>query len=90
MEYRASGRCVLATRTLEYEAHPELVIIANNREEYLQRFSEIVADPSPWNSDELTAKRKNFANQNTYPRQLDRIQEALGVRGRVLANRKAT
>lgn len=81
MEYLASGRCVLATRTLEYEDRPDLIETASDRTDYAQRFAAIVADPATWNSAERIARRKSFALQNSYPCQLDRIEQALGPRG---------
>lgn len=85
MEYLASGRCVLATRTLEYEDRPGLVEVATDRDEFLRRFSEIISHPSSWNSPELIARRQAFAADNTYSRQLDRIAEALGSMGKLIS-----
>jgi len=81
MEYLAAGRCVLATRTLEYDDRPDLVETARDPAEYARRFAEIVADPAAWNRPEQIARRQDFARDNTYPCQLDRIIEALGPRG---------
>lgn len=85
MEYLASGRCVLATRTLDYEERPGLIEIAQSREDFLRRFSEIVASPSSWNTPELIAKRQAYAADNTYSRQVDRIAEALGPKGHLIS-----
>jgi hypothetical protein len=85
MEYLASGRCVLATRTLEYEGLPELVETARDREEFKNRFASIVGNPFAFNTPDLIARRRAFAADNTYARQVDRIVEALGPRGGLLA-----
>lgn len=85
MEYLASGRCVLATRTLEYDKRPDLIETANDREDYARRFAEIVASPAAWNRPEQIAQRQAFARDNTYPKQLDRIAQALGARGRLVS-----
>ena len=85
MEYLTSGRCVLATRTLEYEESSGLVEIAQDRDDFLHRFSEIVATPSFWNTPEMIAKRRAYASDNTYSKQLDRIAEALGPKGYLIS-----
>jgi len=85
MEYLASGRAVLVTRTLDYEDRPDLVEMATDRAEYAQRFAAILADPAVWNSPARVAARRAFASENTYPRQIDRIAQALGPRGTLIS-----
>jgi glycosyltransferase involved in cell wall biosynthesis len=85
MEYLASGRCILATRTLEYEDQPDLIEIAMDRADYAKRFASIAANPAAWNSAEQVAHRQAFAFENTYPRQLDRIVHALGPHGTLIS-----
>jgi len=81
MEYLASGRAVLATRTLEYEERPGLIEIAPDREAYRAMFKAMAADPQHWNSEANVARRRAFAGDHTYGRQIDRIAAALGDRG---------
>lgn len=81
MEYLASGKCVLATQTLEYEGRSDLVEMPTSREEYLHTFATIIGNPLAWNTPELIARRQSFALDNSYSRQLDRIAQALGPRG---------
>lgn len=81
MEYLASGRAVLATRTLDYEGRPDLLEMAMDRADYAQRFAVIMAEPDVWNSPARMAARRTFASENTYPRQIERIAQALGPRG---------
>lgn len=85
MEYLAAGRCVLASRTLEYEVRPDLVVTASDVEDYCNRFAEIISDPGAWNTPDLIARRRDFAADNTYSRQLDRIASALGGRGSLIS-----
>jgi glycosyltransferase involved in cell wall biosynthesis len=77
LEYLASGRCVLATRTLEYEKHLGLIEMADSHEDFLKKFMRIVASPATWNTHKQAAKRKAFAADNTYTRQIDRISAAI-------------
>lgn len=85
MEYLASGRCVLATRTLDYEDQSDLIEMASDRADYVQRFTKITSDPAAWNSPDRVAKRRAFANKNTYSLQLNRIEQALGPRGHLIS-----
>ena len=85
MEYLASGRAVLATRTLDYDNRPDLVEMAADRADYLRRFAEIMAEPAIWNSPARVAARRAFAAGNTYPRQVDRIAQAIGPRGALVS-----
>jgi hypothetical protein len=85
LEYLASGRAVLATRTLDYEDRRDLVEMATDRADYAQRFAAIMAKPAVWNSPARVAARRVFASENTYPRQIDRIVQALGPRGALIS-----
>tara|TARA_R100000900_G_scaffold13099_1_gene11212 strand:- start:258 stop:1094 length:837 start_codon:yes stop_codon:yes gene_type:complete len=85
MEYLAAGRCILATRTLEYEGRPDLIETARNREDYMQRFAEIVGNLATYNCAERVIHRKEFSRKNTYSRQVDRIVQSLGSYGNLLS-----
>jgi hypothetical protein len=85
MEYLASGRCVLATRTLDYEDKPGLIEMATDQADYAKRFAAITAAPALWNSPERVAQRRAFAADNTYSRQIDRIAQAMGSRGSMIS-----
>ncbi|MEM6460766.1 MAG: glycosyltransferase [Pseudomonadota bacterium] len=85
MEYLASGKVILATRTLEYEDTPDLVCTANNRAEFLDRFREIIGNLEHWNAPERMETRRAFAADNTYAHQVDRIAAALGERGSLIS-----
>ncbi len=85
MEYLAAGPCVLATRTLDYEDQPDLIEMASDQADFAQRFAAITAEPAFWNSPPRVKRRRAFAASNTYPRQLDRIAQALGPRGPLIS-----
>lgn len=85
MEYLASGKVVLATRTLEYEERPGLIQIAQNRVDFLDKFQRITNDISVWNTVERMDHRRAFAAGNTYAHQVDRIVAALGEQGSLIA-----
>lgn len=81
LEYLASGRCVLATKTLEYEEHHDLIEMASSHEEFQKKFMIIVTSPDSWNTKEKVAKRKAFAADKTYSRQIDRISKVIESQG---------
>jgi hypothetical protein len=74
--YLASGKVILADRVTEYE-NTGLLEMAESRAAYLQRFGEICAHIEQFNSPENQAKRKQYALDHTYSKQLSRIESIL-------------
>jgi glycosyltransferase involved in cell wall biosynthesis len=78
MEYLASGKVTVATYTEEYRTLAgELVVMAENRRDFLQKFRAVIAELGRWNAVDASEKRIAHASENTYERQLARISEAL-------------
>lgn len=79
MEYLASGRAVVATYTEEYKQHSELLEMSSpgNNACFPELFATILGQLTVYNSPEKMAKRRAFAEDHTYPRQLKRIQALL-------------
>lgn len=79
MEYLASGKMVLATWTEEYSGLHEkgLIRMAKNHEEYLESFKEIMQNFKYWNSPEMQHKRRAFTLENTYDKQIERIEQMI-------------
>lgn len=73
MEYFASGRVIVSTYTDEYKDKRDLLVMVDDAAEYIDAFGRVIADLPAYNSADLRARRKAFAEQNTYSRQLDRI-----------------
>jgi len=76
MQYLATGKVVLANYTSEY-AKSELLEMASDRDEYLYKFDQILQDLHHFNSTDRSVKRKLYAKDHTYDRQLDRIEDIL-------------
>lgn len=85
MEYLAAGACVLASQTLEYDARPDLVVTADDAADFLDRFANMLGNLEHLNNREQIARRRAFAADNTYPRQLERIASALGAQGNLIS-----
>lgn len=77
MEYFASGKLVVATYMDEYKNCQDLLLMASTHDEYLRLFHEAVNNLRVFNTPELQAKRRAFALDNTYFRQLERINAHL-------------
>ncbi|WP_290525580.1 glycosyltransferase [Alcanivorax sp.] len=81
MEYLASGAVCVATYTDEYKDYPCLLQMAERREDYLPLFNEVVKNLDQHNSPGSKALRKCFAESNSYPKQLQRIEDILVASG---------
>lgn len=73
MEYLAAGKVIVATYTDEYKDKPGLLEMAKDADEYIKKFDEVVSNLDDYNSVTKQEKRIAFAQDNTYPKQLDRI-----------------
>lgn len=79
MEYLGSGKVVVATKTLEYEnlANTGLIAMTDKNEDFPLLFKNVLNNLKEWNSEEKTKNRIEFASDNTYDKQIDRIEEIL-------------
>ena len=81
MEYLASGRTIVATYTAEYADHAGLLAMceAGSNSGYLSLFQSVLNNLNEWNSPERMAARQAFAADQTYARQLQRIEAHLNA-----------
>ncbi len=78
MEYLGSGKVVVATYTAEYAGLPEdMVVMTRYNQNFPMRFADVVANLNHWNSDTLQQARRSFALNNTYEKQIERIEEII-------------
>lgn len=79
MEYLASGKMIVATQTLEYRQLVEdgLFLMTNKNKEFPQLFQKAVANLTHWNNEEMQSARRAFALDNTYDKQIDRIESII-------------
>lgn len=73
MEYFASGKVIVATYTDEYKDKRDLLVMVDDEDDYVAAFGSVVGDLPAYNAAVLQARRKAFAEGNTYERQVDRI-----------------
>lgn len=81
MEYLASGQMIVATQTAEYRAISDggLILMSNRNEEFPFLLREALSNLDYWNSVEKANMRKAWAAENTYEKQLTRIEEFLAL-----------
>jgi glycosyltransferase involved in cell wall biosynthesis len=74
MEYLGSGKVIVCTHTAEYLNQKELLAMCGDNHKWPALFKDVVANLEKWNAEESQNQRKEFAMDNTYERQLERIE----------------
>jgi glycosyltransferase involved in cell wall biosynthesis len=76
MEYLASGKMIIASWTDHYTDlfSKEVILMAKTTEAFKDHFKRVIENIDKWNSKEKTITRKNYAQNNTYDLQIDRIE----------------
>lgn len=74
LEYLSTGKPVVSHYIDEYKSKPDLVRMAEHNEALPQLFEETVKDLEVLNVPHLQAARKKYALDNTYEKQLQRIE----------------
>ncbi len=76
MEYLGSGKMIVATHTTEFEQHSNdgLFLMSNRNSDYLALFKKAIAELEYWNNNEIAERRRKIALDNTYDKQIERIE----------------
>lgn len=76
MGYLGSGKMIAATWTAEYEqlALDGLIKMAKSANEFNEIFKEVISNLAHWNSAKLRQSRIDVANENTYHKQIEKIE----------------
>ena len=74
LEYLASGKVVVATYTDEYIKQRELLAMSERNDDYPALFAEVINNLDKYDVQENQENRKQFALNNTYEKQLQRIE----------------
>lgn len=77
MEYMASGVVTVATYCEDYANKRHLLSMVDRREDFIPTFMKVVQNIEFWNSPAKRTERQLFAAENTYERQIERINVAL-------------
>lgn len=81
MEYLSSGKIIVSTFTEEFVGQAHLISMssAGTNSEYPHLFDAVANDLQLFNAPNMQTARKNFAAQNTYACQLNRIKSYLSL-----------
>ncbi len=79
LEYLASGKMVVGTWTSEYEqlAEEGSIKMAKNSDEFISTFEVVKNNLDEWNNKNRVKSRIDFATQNTYENQIERIEKLI-------------
>lgn len=77
LEYLASGKVIISTYMSEHAQSPSLVSMCQSHEEYPRHFRQVLSEIEKNNSPEKMKLRIRFALDNTYSRQLDKLEELI-------------
>jgi len=79
MEYLGSGKMIVATFTAEYKELEDrnLLLMSNGNAQFPDKFRQALQGLEFWNDPEKQQLRKEWALENTYDKQLDRIERIL-------------
>lgn len=80
MEYISTGKVIISNNVTTYRSEPDLVQMVESREDNThlpELFKRVIRDLDRHNSPYLQEKRINFARDNTYQRQVERIESVL-------------
>lgn len=77
LEYLGTGKPIVSTFTAEYSDKRDLLYMSHSNSDWLSVFEYVSSNMSECSSELLVSMRKEFAMQNTYDKQIDRIQELI-------------
>lgn len=75
LEYLSSGKPVVTHYIDEYKDLAELIVMVDDHDDYLSKFSHVVAHLDTLFHQDLVKKRKKFASLNLYKHQLAKIEK---------------
>jgi hypothetical protein len=80
MEYLSTGKIIISNNVTTYKNESDLVTMTDERENNLQLpalFKKVINDLNHYNNASLQQKRIAFARENTYQKQIERIEQKL-------------
>ena len=77
MEYLASGKPIVASLTKDYLDNSELLYMGSNDVEWLDLLKKVIKNLEECSSPKIRNQRRMFALENTYDKQIQRIENLL-------------
>lgn len=79
LEYLSTGKVIISSKISNYEGKPNLINMLPefSNKNYLSLFDSTIKNITNYNTDELKKERIAFALDNTYDKQLERIEQTI-------------
>ena len=77
MDYLGSGKIIVSSYTDEYADKNHLLLMANKNEELPSLFKHAVLNIQEFNNNTKRTERTSFAGENTYTKQLEKIEKLI-------------
>jgi hypothetical protein len=83
MEYLSTGKTIVANRTMTYESasHKDLIIMSESNHQLPKLFQETIEKLDDYNSPLFIKKRIKFALENTYSKQIEKLEQYFSTIG---------
>jgi len=78
LEYLSTGRVVVSHYIDEYKDKNHLLEMVEDNKNLPQHFQEVVKELQDYNYEEKQEMRKAFAKENTYSKQVERVENLIG------------
>ena len=77
LEYLSTGKTVVTHYIDQYKDHQDLVVMVKNNKDLAQKFKETLGHLEAFNQTEQQQNRRDFAHNNTYHKQIERIDQLI-------------
>jgi len=79
LEYLSFGKVIIANKILQYENYRDLIQMSlrEDNTDYVHLFNATISKINEYNSEELFTKRRTLAFENTYAKQITRIEKII-------------
>jgi hypothetical protein len=82
MEFLSTGKVIISNNVTTYQNYPDLLVMTTDRQsnrELPEIFRNVVGNIGKYNDPKIQEKRRNFAKDNTYSNQVERIDTYLAT-----------
>lgn len=79
LEYLSTGKIIISNFFSYYEKHHDLLLMSKDNNELPTLFNDVIENLDKYNAVALSNKRKTFAKDNTYKKQLKRIETIINT-----------
>lgn len=77
LEYLSTGKVVVSNFIGYYEDYQDIIVMSSNNDELPQLFKHVIDNLDSYNHTDKKIKRINFAKENTYKKQIERIENII-------------